>query len=64
MGIDGLSLSVRQIVRLLVGSRESNLIVFGIVLLSFWVPCVPMIWGHAPELYYTGTGQVLRAIMN
>ena len=26
--------------------RESNLIVFGIVLLSFWVPRVPMVWGH------------------
>ena len=40
--------------------RESNLIVFGIVLLSFWVPPVPMICGHAQEIYYSGTGQVLR----
>ena len=54
MGIHGLSLSIQQIVQVVLaltgaaGSfqtafRESNLIVFGIVLLSFWVPRVPMI---------------------
>ena len=55
MGIHGLSLSIQQIVQVvlaLTGAagwsfqtafRESNLIVFGIVLLSFWVPRVPMI---------------------
>ena len=72
MGLHGLSLSIRQIMQevlALTGAagwsvktafRDSNLIVFDIVLLSLWVPRVLMIWSHAQEIYYTGTGQVLR----
>ena len=56
-GIDGLSVSVWKIIQVVLtlsggrgwsfktAFRESNLILFGIVLLSFSVPRVPMIWG-------------------
>ena len=37
--------------------RESNLIVVGIVLLSYRVPRVPMVWGHTQETYCTGIGE-------
>ena len=50
VGIGGLSLSVRQIVQVVLAltgeTGPSKRPFVNLVLLSFWVPRVPIIWGH------------------
>ena len=58
MGFHGLSPSLRQIVQVVLALAgpskrpfvNPTLAFLGSVLLSFWVPRVHMIWGHAQEI--------------